>query len=138
MVQEKTILHIDDDPDDLFIFRMAMEELGLGPILQQEDNALRALHALQQQPAHAHPGLIVVDLNMPVLSGKDFLAHLGRHPSLHRVPVIVFTTSSLETDRRYCLEHGAQCLTKPSLFSDMRDTLRAMLQYRKEKGYSTY
>ena len=138
MVQEKTILHIDDDPDDLFIFRMAMEELGIGHKLYQEDNALRALHALQQQAAHDHPGLIVVDLNMPVLSGKDFLAHLKKHPSLHRVPVIVFTTSSLATDRQYCLDHGAKCLTKPSLFGDMRNTVRDMLHYQKEAGFTTY
>ncbi len=138
MIQGKTILHIDDDPDDLYIFRMALEELGIGDRLHQEDNALRALHALQQQSPPSHPGLIVVDLNMPVLSGKDFLSHLKRHPSLHLVPVIVFTTSSLQTDRQYCLDHGARCITKPSLFTDMRDTVRTMLQYQNEKESRPY
>lgn len=113
-------MHIDDDQDDLFAFKEALSLLPHEISLVQQQEATSALRYLRSINNRSElPHLVVVDLNMPGISGKEFLAIVKTDPVLKEVPVIAFTTSSLLSDKHFCACLGVACITKPALFDEM-------------------
>lgn len=66
-----------------------------------------ALHFLRSLKSHLH-GLVVLDLNLPRLNGKEVLEELKNNQKVHQIPIIIFTGSEDPEDRRECLELGAK------------------------------
>ncbi|MES2505585.1 MAG: response regulator [Verrucomicrobiota bacterium] len=62
---------------------------------------------LPQKPLPELPALIVLDLNLPGLNGKEVLRAVRQHPRMKRTPVVIFSTSSSPQDIEWCYEHGA-------------------------------
>src|SRR5687768_7166579 len=99
-----TILMADDDMDDRELARAAMEENRLANELRFVENGEELLDYLYQRgrftdPKSApRPGLILLDLNMPRLDGREALRALKSDPSLKRIPVVILTTSKAEED----------------------------------------
>lgn len=124
-VQKHTILYAEDDQDDFEILHDA--------ILQQTDqfelvaaqNGTEVLSYLERQPP---PGLIVLDLNMPVMDGKQTLRWLKEHENFKKIPVMVFTTSSREEDLKLCKDHECTFFRKPTLYRDLLHVVQIMLQ----------
>lgn len=129
MNQSLFVLHIDDDPDDLLVFREAIDQVDQEVTLHQEAEAASALRFLRsfKNPCE-RPGLVVVDLNMPGISGKEFIALIRNDEELNALNLVAFTTSSLASDREYCARFGVSCITKPSIFTEVIRTLNRMLQ----------
>ena len=106
MIKEKThkpieILLIEDNPGDV---RLTQEALKEGKVLNNMDIAsdgVDALAYLRREGSHVHatrPDLILLDLNLPKMNGREVLAEIKRDDSLKRIPVVVLTTSSAEQD----------------------------------------
>lgn len=83
---------IDDDEDDQFIFRIAIEELNKAISLTCRNNASDTLDELTNN--NSLPDIIFLDLNMPGMSGEQFLISIKKNKRLGDIPVIVFSTSS--------------------------------------------
>jgi CheY-like chemotaxis protein len=93
-----TILMAEDNPADAFFFREALEACGLAASLHVVTDGLTALQWLQQKGSHTgapRPDVLVLDLNLPVLSGHEMLARMMCEPELREIPVVVLSTSSM-------------------------------------------
>jgi CheY-like chemotaxis protein len=119
---------IDDDPDHVTIISRAIREMdGETAVKTLSDGAL-ALDWLQA--AEQLPDLILLDINMPGLSGFDVLARLKRDERLRRVPVVMLTSSDLTADVARAYELGASgYISKPSYMHDLRAVLGNTLLY---------
>jgi CheY-like chemotaxis protein len=111
------ILLVEDDPGDVLIMREALEDSKILTDLHVVDNGESALEFLDRRGAYADaavPDLILLDLNLPRLDGREVLARVKSDPALRRIPIVVLTTSSAEEDivRSYDL-HANAYVTKP-------------------------
>lgn len=89
--------------------------------LQHKDTATRTASL---------PGLILLDLNMPGLDGRDVLQQIKQNEALKVIPVVIFTTSSNPKDIETCYQYGANSyLIKPMDIQQMKNSLRALLNY---------
>jgi CheY-like chemotaxis protein len=111
------ILLVEDDPGDVLITKEAFDDGKIVNTLDVVGNGEDALAFLRGEGAHAgaeRPDLILLDLNLPRLSGTEVLAEIKSDEVLHSIPVVVLTTSSAEEDivRSYRL-HANAYVTKP-------------------------
>lgn len=108
---------VEDDPDDLLLARMVFEGRGGGRPVHFSTDAQGALNALESSREGRYPALMIVDLNLPGMSGLELLQRLARHPRWRRIPVVVLSSSDLQTDRDASLTLGARaCFRKPNGF----------------------
>ncbi len=118
-----TCLLIDDDIDDQEIFAYAIEKLNVGITVITASSGNEALNKLQSAPPFI-PDYIFLDLNMPVMHGKECLRAIRRLPHLQPVPVIIYTTSALEKDKEETKELGANgFITKQSNIDKLKNIL---------------
>ncbi len=119
------ILLVEDNPGDVFLTREAFREGRLNHRLSVAEDGEEALQFLRRQGRYDKvllPDLILLDLNLPRMDGREVLAEVKRDPGLQMIPVVVLTTSDLETDVQHAYAHHANCyLTKPV---DVGDFLR--------------
>ncbi len=117
------VLLVEDDADDIGITKRAFRKGKIGNPLYVVRDGEEALEYLRQtdrytDPAAApRPGLILLDLNMPRLDGREVLREIKGDPDLRRIPVVVLTTSGEEADVLECYDEGANTyITKPVEF----------------------
>jgi len=121
----KSIMLIDDDPDDQLLFRDAVHTVR--PDLQCE-LASSCLEAIKQLEVFS-PDLIFMDLNMPVMNGFDCLVYLKNKSDLRDIPVIIFTTSKNLSDINRTRQLGANWyMTKPDDFNVLCKKLNRIIQ----------
>jgi CheY-like chemotaxis protein len=87
---------IDDDADDREFFQIALDAAGIPYTLTEAESAVTALEMLPE--LRELPDYIFLDLNMPLVSGKEFLKILKESSEFSHVPVIIFSTSSYQKD----------------------------------------
>jgi CheY-like chemotaxis protein len=104
MIERKTLIIADDDPDDTEMYKVVMEELAFDVDIEIAKDGLALFQLLKNKPT---PALIVLDLNMPFLSGKECLVQLRSIAQYSEVPVIVLSTSSEDKIKQECIEKGA-------------------------------
>lgn len=105
------VLLVDDDPDDVELTRLMLGQARLPLELSCARSGSEALARLKDA---GNPDLILLDLNMPVMSGEDVLRALKDDPRLRAIPVVVFTTSSNPEDESRTRTLGAAgYITKP-------------------------
>jgi CheY-like chemotaxis protein len=130
----KIILMAEDDVDDRLLARDALAESGMGEDLHFVDNGEELLdYLLQRGKFNAQtpqPGLILLDLNMPVKDGREVLQEIKSHAALRRIPVVVLTTSRADTDIDLIYHLGANSfITKPVRYETLVEVMRAIGQY---------
>jgi CheY-like chemotaxis protein len=120
------IFLIEDDEDDQELFLLAVREINPRLDCTVLSGADLALHALEQKDAT--PDLIFLDLNMPVMTGQEFLAELNKKDLNNQIPVVVLTTSSDKAIIDEVKALGAQSfITKPNNFQALKTVLRGIL-----------
>jgi CheY-like chemotaxis protein len=117
------ILLVEDDPGDVMLTREAFEHSRLTNRLSTASNGEEALRFLRQEGEFAgspRPDLILLDLNLPRLDGRELLAIVKSDPALRQIPVVVLTTSQADEDiyRSYDL-HANAFVTKPVDFEKL-------------------
>lgn len=130
-----TILLADDDPDDRLMAREALEEAKVSnPLCLVEDGEqlldyLFGRGAYEAEPPE-RPGLILLDLNMPKVDGREALAVIKADESLRRIPIIVLTTSQAEEDIFRTYDLGVNSfITKPVSFDRLVDVMASLGHY---------
>ncbi|RZJ92715.1 MAG: response regulator [Chryseobacterium sp.] len=99
------ILLIDDDQDDREFFKIALRTCPIPTICLTADRGDSAIDLLNG--SDSIPDYIFLDLNMPLMSGKECLCYLQSVPAHAKIPVIIFTTSSFPKDIEECKALGA-------------------------------
>ena len=111
MTNDKTILLVDDYEVDVMAVRRAIKELGVKNPIAVCCNGQEALEWLK---AHPKPGLILLDLRMPVMGGLELLAKAKSDLDLKNIPVVALTTSKEESDKVQAFNLGiAGFMVKP-------------------------
>src|SRR4051812_34742199 len=127
------ILLVEDDPGDVLITREAIDASKFANNLNIVDNGEKALAYLRREAPYegaARPGLILLDLNLPRLDGREVLAVIKADADLRRIPVVVLTTSSADEDivRSYDL-HANAYVTKPVDFEQFMSVVRQIDEF---------
>jgi CheY-like chemotaxis protein len=126
----KTCLLIDDDEDDKEIFCLAMAEADPSMRCSIASNGPEALGILLDRSFT--PDFIFLDLNMPLMNGKECLREIRRHEHLRHIPVVIFSTSSMQKDIQETKELGASSfITKPPLVSTLAQKLSEFLNSKR-------
>jgi CheY-like chemotaxis protein len=129
-MRKNTILWADDDYDDLQMMRELLLKTKRNYDLVEVHNGKEALDYLRvAQKNGGLPSLIILDINMPVMDGKETLAVIKNSNEFNKIPVVVFSTSESELDKIYCQRLGSVLITKPPTFSTLSAALDQLLQY---------
>ncbi len=124
------ILWADDDTDDLMLMRQVLQELGDNYNIKEVHNGKEALDYLQKGKSIRNlPCLIILDMNMPVMDGKETLARIKKDNELNEIPVVFFTTSNSQMDKLYCKHQGVEMITKPPQYANLKDAVQKLLKY---------
>ncbi len=114
------IMLVEDDEDDQQFFLEALKAVRENASIA--NNGEEALHLLRQ--AGWRPDFIFLDLNMPRINGKQFLEGIKGNELWSNIPVIVYSTSSFEEEKRACVQAGATgFIVKPFSFAALCETL---------------
>ena len=120
----KIVLYADDDLDDKSWVSEACKTVNSLLELEFVENGKDVLNYLEKNQL---PSLIVLDLNMPELDGRQTLKALKENPSYKNIPVAVVTTSSSKIDQEVCKRLGAAIfLTKPDSYSEWQEIVRRL------------
>lgn len=126
----KPILLVEDDQIDTMTVRRALKELHVTNRIAHVENGEAALDYLKD-PARDRPCLILLDLNMPVMGGIEFLRVVkGDGLDLRRIPVVVLTTSEEQQDKLESFNLGvAGYIRKPVDYQRFVETMRTINAY---------
>ena len=124
------ILLVEDDPGDVLITRESLADSRVTCELSVVDDGDEALDFLHQRGRHheaERPHLVLLDLNLPKVSGREVLAEMKTSAQLADIPVIVLSTSASDDDilSTYQL-HANAYVTKPVDFDHFRDVVRSI------------
>jgi CheY-like chemotaxis protein len=111
------LLIIEDNPGDVRLLEEAFDELNANVKIRVAKDGAEGLEVVmgRDKDGAEHPDLILLDLNLPKVSGHDVLARIKSDPSTRGIPVIVFTSSRAEMDVKRAYEaHANAYLRKPS------------------------
>jgi CheY-like chemotaxis protein len=131
-MSEKTlnILLVEDDQVDVMNVRRAFEKNRIANPLYVASDGLEALQMLRSGAVPDERRLVLLDLNMPRMTGLEFLRELRADPHLHTTVVIVLTTSSDERDKIEAYNLSvASYLLKPVTFINFVETMAALNKY---------
>jgi CheY-like chemotaxis protein len=132
-----TILICDDDEDDRLLTRQALEQAHILNPLRFVEDGEQLLDYLYQRGSFSgetgeapRPGLILLDVNMPKMSGHEALAIIKGDKTLHDIPVVMLTTSRLDEDVVRSYRLGANSfVSKPVSFSGLVDAMKVLGRY---------
>ena len=126
----RTIMLVDDDVEDQEIFMEAINEVDPTIRCLCEDSSEVALNILSTNGVNK-PDLLIIDLNMPRLNGKQLLRELKGNELLKHIPVIMFSTFFGPGDIREITDSGAaHYLIKSTNFADLQKSLATILSTR--------
>jgi two-component system response regulator len=108
---QKEILLVEDNPDDVELTRIAFDEAKVANLLHVVNDGAEALDYLFARGKHADrdpaalPSLVLLDLNLPKVDGREVLQAIRANPATHKLPVVVLTTSAepFDVDATYAL-----------------------------------
>jgi CheY-like chemotaxis protein len=132
-----TILICDDDEDDRMLTRQALEQAHISNALRFVEDGEQLLDYLYQRGAYAgetgkapRPGLILLDLNMPKMGGREALKVIKEDKTLHDIPVVVLSTSRLDEDIIRSYQLGVNSfISKPVTFSGLVEAMNVLGRY---------
>ena len=111
------VLLVEDNPGDADLTRETLEEGKLKVQIDVAIDGAAALDFLLRRPPYEHvqlPDLILLDLNLPKMGGREVLVEIKKHDELRVIPVVVLTSSDAEIDITKSYQLGANCyVTKP-------------------------
>lgn len=113
------IMYVDDDSDDLIIFKELLHDINPAIKYLHAANGKEALEMLDELVIL--PDYVFLDINMPVMDGQTFLAKLRADRRFRSIPVIVYTTSTRPDDKKAFSILGANdYMVKPSTYVDAK------------------
>ena len=130
---EFVVLLVEDEPADVHLTKMAFKESKVLIDVHDVGDGVEALAFLQKEGAYADapkPDLILLDLNMPRMDGREFLKRFKQLEGLNRIPVVILTTSEAETDVVASYDLGASgFIVKPIDIEQFINAIQTLEDY---------
>ena len=128
-ISNKPILLVEDDQVDIMTVNRALKEIHVTNPVVSKENGEDALHYLQD-PEGEKPCIILLDLNMPIMNGIEFLQVVKHDNLLKRIPVVVLTTSEEQQDKVNSFNLGvAGYMAKPVDYRQFVEVMRSIDAY---------
>src|ERR1700753_2585484 len=128
MLKYKKILLVDDDEDDRQIFTEIVCDVDPDAIVEYAENGLEMIALLDKMPEDELPGMIILDQNMPRMTGNVYLIFLKERQHYQQIPTIVYSTYQVRDFYQECLELGAQdVVAKPDTMQAYREMVEQFL-----------
>jgi len=131
----KTILQVEDDPNDVFFLHKAMKKAGVANPIQVASDGQEAIDYLQgngkffDRSVFPFPGLVLLDVKLPYVMGLEVLKWIRNQPWTHLI-VIMLSASAVETDIATAYRLGANAfLSKPSEARQLEDMVKAIKDF---------
>jgi two-component system, chemotaxis family, response regulator Rcp1 len=127
------VLLVEDNEDDVILTRESFRLAKLIVNLHVVENGKECMDFLRHKPPFENAprvGLVLLDLNMPVMDGREVLSAINADESLHHLPVIVLTTSATEVDilKMYKLRCNSY-IVKPVRFEEFVEVIKTLGEY---------
>ncbi|MCG5469511.1 response regulator [Micromonospora sp. LAH09] len=131
--QPVRILVVDDDPGDVLMIEEALADSDVDKVIDVVSDGEEAMEFLRAEGRHEHarrPDVILLDLNMPRMDGRQVLGAVKQDEDLRTIPIVVLTTSNADTDivGSYTLQANAY-VTKPIDLDDFNDVVRRIDEF---------
>jgi CheY-like chemotaxis protein len=127
---EIQILLVEDNEGDILLTLEAFKEIKVKNNIAVVKDGVEAIEFLKRQGKYSEnvmPHLILLDINMPKLNGIEVLDFIKKDPKLKKIPVVMLTTSSSESDISECYDKFANCyITKPLDFGKFLNVVEAI------------
>jgi chemotaxis family two-component system response regulator Rcp1 len=124
------VLLVEDSPGDVRLTQEAFHGANRSIVLLVASDGVEAMALLRREGAHVHaarPDLILLDLNLPKMDGREVLAHIKEDESLKTIPTVILTTSAAAADIQESYELQANCyLTKPVQFEAFENLVKSI------------
>lgn len=128
-ITNRPILLVEDDQVDKMTVVRALKEIHVTNPLVHRENGEEAVHYLQE-PASEKPCIILLDLNMPIMNGLEFLKAVKNDGKLKRIPIVVLTTSEEQQDKINSFDLGvAGYMAKPVDYRQFVEVMRSIDAY---------
>ena len=128
MLKYKKIVLVDDDADDRQIFEEILREIDPEAVVVTAENGLEMIALLDKMADDELPDMIILDQNMPKMTGKESLIFLKESDRYHSISTIVYSTYQVMDFYRECLELGAQdVVAKPNTLQTYREMIEQFL-----------
>ena len=129
-VKNTTILYIDDDEDDLQMLQEAIRSVDASYQIVKASNGEEGLAELcNRKENETLPCLVVLDINMPKLDGKQTFQRIKADDVLSSIPIVIFSTSSNKMDRMFFAGKNVEYITKPIHFPHLQQVAQRLLSY---------
>jgi len=131
MIKYKKILLVDDDIDDRLIFEEILREMNDDSLVVYAENGLEMVSLLDKTKEEELPDMIILDQNMPKMTGKESLVFLKESPRYKTIPTIIYSTYQVKDFYRECLILGARdVVAKPDSLQAYREMIEQFLTTR--------
>ena len=125
----RTVLCVDDDADDREVVCYTIQEIDPSLNIVHAENGVQAIAYLAKaKEEESLPCLVILDINMPKMDGKQTLAETKKDEQLKELPIVIFSTSNNVTDKIYCQHFGVELVTKPSNMHNLQREVKRLLQ----------
>lgn len=130
MNQNPTILCADDDEDDIQMLQEAIREVDDRYRLMKARDGIDALNQLDTlKDSGTLPCLVVLDINMPKLDGRQTFLSIRNNQAFAHIPVVIFSTSSSPLDKMFFAHKDVEYITKPINYDFLLEVAKRLLSY---------
>ena len=128
--QKHIVFYVDDDIDDLQLIDEAFAKYSYNIQLQTASDGIEAISSLKQMSSSgSKPCLVILDINMPRLDGRETLVRLRQMDDYKNVPVILFSTSSQPNDQVFANNYNAGFITKPIDYTQLEHIVNTFIDH---------
>lgn len=128
MLKYKKIVLVEDDADDRQMFEEILREIDPDAIVVTAENGIEMVALLEKMADDELPDIIILDQNMPKMTGKESLIFLKENERYQNISTIVYSTYQVKDFYRECLELGAQdVVAKPDTLQAYREMIEHFL-----------
>ena len=128
-MRSRYIIFADDDADDLELVTGFFKQYNPNINVLEFRDGKDVLKFLDDFALNATPLLIVLDINMPRLNGRETLAAIRKHPKYQYTPVVIYTTSNNNSDEMYCQKLGASWVSKSATVEGVKQVAKVLAEF---------